>query len=60
VPNQEIITLLQSAEKYENNPENIYCPEAMIRFCDSILNNSSADTVLAKNKMAGNWQSPDI
>ena len=45
-----MITLLQSALKYENTPENIYCPEAMIRFCDSILNNSSADSDLLKAK----------
>ena len=48
LPNHEMITLLQSAEKYENNPENIYCPEAMIKFCDSILDHSSPDTAIAK------------
>jgi len=48
LPNQEMMTLLQSAAKYEDNPENIYCPEAMIKFCDSVLNNSSIDTGLLK------------
>jgi tetratricopeptide (TPR) repeat protein len=50
LPNQEMINLLQSAEKYDDNPENIYCPEAMIRFCDSILNNASTDSDLVKAK----------
>jgi len=45
-----MITLLESAAKYENNPENIYCPEAMVKLCDSILNNSSTDTDLVKAK----------
>lgn len=45
-----MITLLESAAKYESNPENIYCPEAMIKLCDSILNNSFTDTDLIKAK----------
>jgi tetratricopeptide (TPR) repeat protein len=48
LPNQEMITLLQAAEKYDNNPQNIYYPEAIIRFSDSVLNASSAQADLVK------------
>src|SRR5437773_10842098 len=48
LPNQGMINLLHAAEKYENNPENIYCPEAIIKFCDSIINSSAADSALSK------------
>ena len=41
LPNQEMINLLQDALKYENNPQNVFCPDAVIKFCDSILNASS-------------------
>jgi len=44
LPNQEMISLLQAAEKYENNPQNIFCPEAIIKFSDSIINASSVET----------------
>ena len=40
LPNQEMINLLQSADKYEDNPENIFCPEAILRYSDSLLNAS--------------------
>ena len=48
LPNQEMINLLQVAAKFDNNPENIYSPEAIIKFNDSILNNSSVEDDLAK------------
>lgn len=41
LPNQQMIDLLQECVKYENNPQNIFCPEAVIRFSDSILDASS-------------------
>jgi tetratricopeptide (TPR) repeat protein len=43
VPNQEMVTLLQSAAKYDISPENVYCPEAIIKFNDSILNSSAGE-----------------
>ena len=36
-PNKEIIQLLQAANEYDNNPKNIFSPEANIEFYDSIL-----------------------
>ena len=49
-----MIDLLKTAEKYDNNPNNIFCPEAMVKSCDSILDNSSDNVVLmqALNKKA--------
>src|SRR5687768_1721041 len=41
-PNQEMIDLLQSIDKYEDNPENPFSPEAIFRFNDSLLNVSAA------------------
>ena len=41
LPNQEMIDLLKEAEKYNNNPANVFAPEAIVRSCDSILNASS-------------------
>jgi tetratricopeptide (TPR) repeat protein len=54
LPNQSMIDLLKTAEKYDNNPNNIFCPEAMVKSCDSILENSSNNVVLMKafNKKA--------
>src|SRR5882757_6573916 len=52
LPNQEMITLLQSADKYEDNPQNIFCPEAILRFSDSLLNASSASIDVMKVKSA--------
>jgi hypothetical protein len=46
LPNQGMIDLLKTAEKYDNNPNNIFCPEAMVKSCDSILDNSSDKDVL--------------
>ncbi len=54
LPNQGMIDLLKTAEKYDHNPGNIFCPEAMVKSCDSILHNSSNNDVLmqALNKKA--------
>lgn len=48
LPNEEMIDLLKAAEKYENNPQNIYCPEAIIRYSDSILGHSSGEAEMNK------------
>ncbi|MDP4261217.1 MAG: CRTAC1 family protein [Bacteroidota bacterium] len=48
MPNEEMILLLRSAEKYDNNPGNIYCPGAIIKFCDSIIHNSSDEAEIEK------------
>lgn len=50
IPNQEMISLLQSAGNYENNAENVFSPGAILKFCDSILKTSSHDTTLEKTK----------
>ncbi len=49
-----MIDLLKASEKYDNNPNNIFCPEAVIKSCDSILHNSSDENVAteALNKKA--------
>jgi hypothetical protein len=40
LPNQEMIDLLQSAEKSAYSPENTFCPEAVLAFTDSALRGS--------------------
>ncbi|MES1159153.1 MAG: FG-GAP-like repeat-containing protein [Bacteroidota bacterium] len=40
VPNQEMISLLQSVDASEDNRENIFCPEAALRYADSLLHTS--------------------
>src|ERR1700759_5814535 len=40
LPNQEMIDLLKEAEKYNDNPANVFAPEAIIRSCDSILHST--------------------
>ena len=54
LPNQAMINLLKTAEHNFNNPNNIFCPEAVIKNCDSIIDNSSNENVikLALNKKA--------
>jgi tetratricopeptide (TPR) repeat protein len=54
LPNQDMIDLLKAAEKNYNSPKNVFCPEAVVRFCDSLLNNSSDENVVTKalNKKA--------
>jgi hypothetical protein len=48
LPNQAMIDLLKAAEKYNNNPANIFSPEAIVRSSDSILNASSDPDVQIK------------
>ena len=46
-PNREMTELLQSTDKYEDNQENTFSPEAVLRFTDSLLNASpSGDEVM--------------
>jgi len=47
-PNQTMIKLLQAAEKYEFNAENVFCPEAVIELSDSIINASSVENDISK------------
>jgi hypothetical protein len=48
LPNEPMIKLLQAANKYEFDPENNFCPDALIKFSDSILNNSSDQAAISK------------
>jgi len=50
LPNQEMIDLLQSTDQHEYNQENIFCPEAVLKFADSLLNISSEGDDLMKIK----------
>jgi tetratricopeptide (TPR) repeat protein len=54
LPNQDMIDLLKASEKYDHNPDNIFCPEAIAESCDSILHSSSDENVVteALNKKA--------
>lgn len=54
LPNQEMIDLLKATDKKFNDPKNIFYPEATVKFCDSILQNSSDENALflALNKKA--------
>ncbi|PWT75646.1 MAG: hypothetical protein C5B59_08415 [Bacteroidetes bacterium] len=54
LPNQAMIDLLKAAEKNFYSPDNVFCPEAMVKSCDSILNGSSDESMLMKalNKKA--------
>jgi len=54
LPNQDMIDLLKASEKYDHNPDNIFCPEAIAESCDSILHSSSDESVItdALNKKA--------
>ena len=49
-PNQEMIELLQSIDKYEDNPDNGFSPEAILRSSDSLLNASPAKKDVMKIK----------
>jgi len=46
LPNQDMVDLLKVSEKNYNSPENIFSPEAVVKFCDSVLSNSTGDDVL--------------
>ncbi len=49
-PNQEMIDLLQSIDKYEDDPENHFSPEAILRSSDSLLNASRPPADVMKIK----------
>lgn len=46
--NQAMIDLLQEEDKLDDNPGNVFSPAAKIRYCDSLLHNSSDNEVLFK------------
>jgi tetratricopeptide (TPR) repeat protein len=46
LPNQEMIDLLQQAAETEKNHQNMFNPEAIILFCDSIIKASSDPEVV--------------
>jgi hypothetical protein len=48
LPNQAMIDLLQDAAKYDDNPQNVFAPQAKIRSCDSLLHHSTDEDVLLK------------
>jgi hypothetical protein len=54
LPNQGMIDLLKASAKYYNNPNNVFCPEAIVKSCDSVLKSSSNQNELteALNKKA--------
>ncbi len=41
LPNQDMIDLLKASAKFDYNHENVFSPEAMVEYCDSVLNNAS-------------------
>ena len=45
-PNKEMIDLLQAKDNYENNPENSFYPDAVLRYNDSMLKASAAGDVM--------------
>ncbi len=47
-PNQGMIDLLKTAEKNYQNPENVFSPEAVVKYTDSIINSSSDENVITK------------
>jgi len=47
LPNQEMIDLLKDAQITDDNPGNVFAPQALVRSCDSILNTSPREDVRA-------------
>jgi hypothetical protein len=45
LPNQEMIDLLKEAAKADHNHENVFSPEAMVEYCDSILDANAGEDV---------------
>src|SRR5450631_3556612 len=41
IPNQDMIDLLKTEEQDFIQPDNVFCPEASVKYCDSIIDNSS-------------------
>jgi tetratricopeptide (TPR) repeat protein len=48
LPNQGMIDLLKTAEKNYQNPENLFSPEAVVKYTDSVINNSSGEDLITK------------
>ena len=48
LPNQGMIDLLKTAEKNYQNPENVFSPEAVVKYTDSVINNSSDEDLITK------------
>jgi hypothetical protein len=40
-PNQAMIDLLKESERNYNSPDNPFCPEAVLKFSDSVIDNSN-------------------
>ena len=40
LPNQDMIDLLKSAEKFDYNADNVFSPAAVMERCNSVINNS--------------------
>jgi hypothetical protein len=53
-PNQAMVDLLKEAEKNYNSPDNVFSPDAVVKYCDSILKNSSDENekIKALNRQA--------
>jgi len=48
LPNQEMIDLLKESAKTDHNHENVFSPEAVIEYCDSILNTGPGEDIRIK------------
>ena len=48
LPNQEMIDLLKVSARIDHNPLNVFSPEAMIEYCDSIVSNTSDEEARIK------------
>ncbi len=47
LPNQEMIDLLKVARENDNNHENVFAPEAIVKFNDSVIANATDNKVAA-------------
>jgi tetratricopeptide (TPR) repeat protein len=48
LPNQGMIDLLKEAQRNFQNPENVFSPEAVVKYTDSIIQHSSDDDAITK------------
>src|SRR6187455_2578188 len=57
LPNQEMIDLLKATNKYEDNHENVFCPEAFVRYADSMIgaNPSGVDFFPIKLRLGNSY-----
>src|SRR4051812_44336844 len=46
LPNQDMIDLLKISKGNDYSPDNIFCPEAKVKFCDSIIENASDNNTI--------------